>query len=146
MFNYICLDGQRASGGTSFMVKSNVPHSQFDLNTNSQAVAVNITLSKKVTICSIYLPRNDTLSKNSLVSLIDQVPHLCMLIGDFKGHSKVWGCSGTNDRGEIIEDVIAENNLCLLHEKQPTYLHPPTGNYYAIDLSLCHPNIYLDFD
>ena len=24
--------------------------------------------------------------------------------------------------------------------------HPPTGNYYAIDLSLCHPNIYLDFD
>ena len=51
-----------------------------------------------------------------------------------------------NDRGEIIEDVIAENNLCLLNEKQPTYLHPPTGNYYAIDLSLCHPNIYLDFD
>ena len=36
--------------------------------------------------------------------------------------------------------------MCLLNEKQPTYLHPPTGNYYAIDLSLCHPNIYLDFD
>ena len=67
-----------------------------------------------------------------------------MLAGDFNGHSKVWGCSDTNDRGEIIEDVIAENDLCLLNEKQPTYLHPPTGNYYAIDLSLCHPNIYLD--
>ena len=23
---------------------------------------------------------------------------------------------------------------------------PPTGNYYAIDLSLCLPSIYLDFD
>ena len=69
-----------------------------------------------------------------------------MLVGDFNGHSNVWGCSGTNDRGEIIEDVIAENDLCLLNEKQPTYLHPPTGNYYAIDLSVCHPNIYLDFD
>ena len=53
MFNYICPDGQRASGGTSIMVKSSVPHSQFDLNTNLQAVAVNATLSKKVTICSI---------------------------------------------------------------------------------------------
>ena len=53
-----------------------------------------------------------------------------------------WGCSDTNDRGEIIEDVIAENDLWLLNEKQPTYLQPPTGNYYAIDLSLCHPNIY----
>ena len=45
MFNYICPDGQR---------QSSVPHSQFDLNTNLQAVAVNVTLSKKVTICSIY--------------------------------------------------------------------------------------------
>ena len=69
-----------------------------------------------------------------------------MLVGDFNGHSKVWGCSDTNDRGEIIEDVIAESDLCLLNEKQPTYLHPPTGIYHAMDLSLCHPNIYLDFD
>ena len=67
MFNYICPDGQRASGGTSILVKSSVPHSQFHLNTNLQAVAVIVTLSKKVTICSIYLPPNDTLSKNSLV-------------------------------------------------------------------------------
>ena len=44
MFNYICPDGQRAWGGTSIMVKSSVPHSQFDLNTNLQAVAVNVTL------------------------------------------------------------------------------------------------------
>ena len=69
-----------------------------------------------------------------------------MLVGDLNGHSKVWGCSDTNDRGEFIEDVIAESDLCLLNEKQPTYLHPPTGIYYAIDLFLCHPNIYLDFD
>ena len=69
-----------------------------------------------------------------------------MLVGDFYGHSKVWGCSDTNDRGEIIEDVIVENDLCLLNEKHPTYLHRPTGNYYAIDLSLCHSSIYLDFD
>ena len=71
---------------------------------------------------------------------------LKFLMHSFNGHSKVWGCLDTIDRGEIIEDVIAENDLCLLNEKQPTYLHPPTGNYYAIDLSLCHPNIYLDFD
>ena len=42
-----------------------------------------------------------------------------MLVGDFNGHSKVWGCSDTNDK-EIIENVIAENDLCLLNEKQHT--------------------------
>ena len=47
MFDYIYPDGQRASGGTSIMVQSSVPHSQFDLNTNLQAVAVKVTLSKK---------------------------------------------------------------------------------------------------
>ena len=47
MFSYICPDGQRASGGTSVMVTSSVPHSQFDLNTNLQAVVVTVTLSKK---------------------------------------------------------------------------------------------------
>ena len=122
------------------MVKSSILHSQFDLNINLQAVAVNVTLSRKVTICSIYLPPSEVLSKNSLVNLIDQLPQPLMLIGDFNGQSKVWSCSDTNDRGEIIEDVIAENDLCLLNEKQPTYIHPPTGNYYAIDLSLFHPN------
>ena len=116
------------------------------LNTNLQAVAVNVTLSKNVTICSIYLPPSDILSKNLFVSLIDQLPHAFMLVGDFNGHSKVWGCSDTNDRGEVIERVIAENDLCLLNEKQPTNLHLLTGNYYAINIYLCHPNIYLNFD
>ena len=59
MFHYICPEV------TSIMVKSGVPHSQFDLNTNLQAVAVNVTLSKIVTICSNYLPPSDTLPKNS---------------------------------------------------------------------------------
>ena len=71
------------------MVKSSVPHSQFDLNTNLQAVAVHVILSKKkVTICSIYLPPSDTLSKNSLLNLTDQLPHPFILVGDFNGHSK----------------------------------------------------------
>ena len=72
----IIFDGQRASGGTSIMLKSSVPHRHFDLNTNLQAVAVNVTLSKKVTICSIYLPLSDVLSKNSFVTLIDQLHNL----------------------------------------------------------------------
>ena len=82
MFNYFCPDGQTASGGTSIMIKSSVPHSQFDLNTNLHAVAVNVTLSKKVTICSIYLPPSDILSKTSLVNLINQLPQPFMLVGD----------------------------------------------------------------
>ena len=47
MFNYICPDGQRASGGTSIMVKSNVPHSQFDLNTIYKQLLLMLLYLKK---------------------------------------------------------------------------------------------------
>ena len=70
-----------------------------------------VDVKQQCNICSIYLPPSDTLSKNSLVNLIDQLPQPFMLVGDLNGHSKVWSCSDTNDRGEIIEDIIAENNL-----------------------------------
>ena len=54
----------------------------------------------------------------------------------------MWGCSDTNDKGEIIEVVIAENDLYILNEKQATYLHPSAGNCNTID-SFFYPNIYL---
>ena len=44
---------------------------------------LNVTLSKNITICSIYLPPSDVLSKNSQVNLIDQLPQPFMLVGDF---------------------------------------------------------------
>ena len=69
---------------------------------------------KKVTICSIYIPPSESFSKNSLVNLIDQLPQPFMLVGAFNGHSKVWGCSDTNDRGGIKDDVIGETIYAYL--------------------------------
>ena len=48
-----------------------------------------------------------------------------MLVDDFNGHSKVWGCTDTNDRGEIIEDVIAENDLCLFQSLFISFVYVP---------------------
>ena len=68
------------------------------------------------------------------------------MLGDFNSHSKLWGCSDTNDKGAIIENFIAENDLCLFNNKQATYLHYPTRKYFSLDLAICYPNIYLDFN
>ena len=55
LYNHIETENQKASGGSSILVKSNVPHRQIDINSNLQAVAVNVTLSKSITISSLYL-------------------------------------------------------------------------------------------
>lgn len=145
-FHHIHHDCQKASGGTSIFVQSDTPHSLLDLTTNLQAKALNVSLTKTITICSIYIPPNSQLNQNDLENLLEQLPRPFMLLGDFNGHSKLWGCSDTNNKGKIIEDFITENDLCLLNDKKPTYLHPASGTYTSLDLSICHPSIYLDFD
>ena len=69
-----------------------------------------------------------------------------MLLGDFNGHNVLWGCNKNNTRGEIIENFITSNDLCLMNDKSYTYLHPATGTFSSLDLSLCHPSLLLHFD
>ena len=65
---------------------------------------------------------------------------MTLIVCDFNSHSKLWGCLDTNDKGEIVENFIAENGLCLFNDKQSTYLHSPTRTYFALDMSICSPN------
>ena len=44
LYNHIATENQKASGGSSVLVKSNVPHRQIDINSNLQTVAVNVTV------------------------------------------------------------------------------------------------------
>ena len=46
----------------------------------------------------------------------------------------------------IIENFINKNNLCLYNNKTPTYLHPATGTYTSLDLSICYPTLLLDYE
>ena len=66
-------------------------------------------------------------------------------MGDFNGHNVIWGSDDVNERGRIIENFINKNNLCLFNDNKPTYLHPATGTYTSLDLSICSPTLLLDY-
>jgi hypothetical protein len=80
-----------------------------------------------------------------LVDLVDQLPTPLLLCGDFNAHSPMWRCQDTNPLGITIENFLQHNDLCVLNNKLSTYLHPATGNFSAIDLSVCSPALFLDF-
>ena len=134
MYNYIHQSGDRASGDSSIVVNSSISQSQIHVNTNIQAVAVNVTLHKTILICSIYLPQGDWFNIAELEHLIAQLPKPLIIIVDFDNHSNVWGCRDTDQKGRII-DVINRSNLLVYNNKSYTYLHPGTGTYSAIDLT-----------
>ena len=56
------------------------------------------------------------------------------------------GLRKNNSRGDRIDDFITANNICLLNDGSYTYLHPSTGTFTAIDLSMCSPDILMELD
>ena len=94
----------------------------------------------------LYIPPNFHLETEHLDTLLKQLHSPYILVGDFNGHNILCGCKGNNPKGNIIEDFITKNDLCLMNDKSHTYLHPATGKFSSLDLSMCHPSLLLDFD
>ena len=146
VYNHIHSDCLRASGGSSLLVHSSLPQREIKLKTDLQAVAVSITLEKEITFCSIYIPASYSLRSEQLTSLLQQIPSPYMLVGDFNGHNVLWGSNDNDPRGELIENFITENDICLMNDKSKTYLDSGKGTFSSLDLSLCHPSLYLDYE
>ena len=109
-------------------------------------MAVSVTLHRTISICSIYIPPRSKIVEKDLDEIVNQLPTPFLLLGDFNGHNFIWGSDDVNDKGRIIENFINKNNLCLYNNKTPTYLHPATGTYTSLDLSICYPTLLLDYE
>ena len=55
-------------------------------------------------------------------NLMSQLLPPILLLGDFNAHSSLWGCSKTNVRGKLVEDLLLKHNLSLLNDGSYTYL------------------------
>ena len=111
-----------AAGGTSIFIKRNIPQSEIQLNTNLQAKAVEVTLHKPITICSVYIAPDENFTKEQLIDLRNQLNPPFFILGDFNAHSPLWekGRQESDIRAKIIEDFFTQSNLCLLNDLSPT--------------------------
>ena len=87
--------------GVALLINKSYLFSEVHLNIPLQAVAAKMTLNKVVTFCSIYLPPSDHVAKTDLINLIEQLLSPFVLLGDFNGHSPVWGNESYNSRGLV---------------------------------------------
>ena len=136
----------RATGGVALLINKSYLFSEVHLNTPLQALAARVTLNKVVTFCSIYLPPSDHVAKTDLINLIEQLPSLFVLLGDFNGHSPVWGNESYNRRGQMLEDLFSEMDSCIINDGSSTYIHPAKVSTFALDLSICGPSLVLDYE
>ena len=146
-FSMIAKEGSfngRSHGGVAFYIHESIPFQEIHLTTQIQAIAITVPLKTKITICNIYNSRSHELSNEALLQLYQQLPHPCLLIGDFNAYSRSWGCTTTDTRGRIMERFINETDLVLMNSGAPT--HPNSSTDTSIDLSLSSPAISQDFE
>ncbi|GFX46007.1 putative RNA-directed DNA polymerase from transposon X-element [Trichonephila clavipes] len=136
------VDGETSpTGGVCLFTSNLYPSTVVTMHTSLQAVAVRIHLRSLVTVCCVYLPPNDVVPQVDLNQLVSQLPAPFILLGDFNGHSPLWGHDDTNSRGRQIEQLISDHCLCLLNNDEKTYFHAPTRTFHSLDLAICSPTL-----
>ena len=141
--NYNPLVGSH--GGCLIYIRRDIPYIPLSLNTPLQAVAMQVDLTRRYTLCSLYLPPNDPVSYEDLVELTRQLPQPFLLLGDMNARHPLWGDLITNQKGNIFSSLIENEDLGVLNTGEPTHFHIQTGTLSCIDLSLGSSNCTIDF-
>ncbi|GFT60628.1 hypothetical protein TNCV_1966961 [Trichonephila clavipes] len=98
----------------------------------SQAVALRIHSTSLITVCCIYLPPNAVIYQQDLNNLVDQLPAPFVILGDFNGHSTLWGSVKMNPRSRQIEQADNAARSMSDHMQRPVCcrdLKTSTQNY-----------------
>ena len=138
--------GIGSHGGCLVYIRRDVPQIPFSLNTPLLAIAVQVSLSRRYTLCSLYLPPNDPVSYEDLVDLVHQLPQPFLILGDMNSRHPLWGDVLSNTKGNILASVIENEDLGILNTGEPTHFHLQTGTLSCIDLSIGSSNCIIDFE
>ena len=134
-------------GGSLIYVRQDIPHVDLQLNTNLDAVAIQLDLNRKYTLCSLYLHPNEQIDYNDLDNLIRQLPRPFIILGDMNGRHLLWGDVISNTRGNLLADFIENEDIgTILNSGEYTHYQIQTGSCSCIDLTICSSCCLADFD
>ena len=141
------LPGQGRHGGSAVFVRNDVPFSLIQLRSNLQVVAVRVFLHKLYTICSLYLPPGDRVTRRELDCVARALPSPSVLLGDFNGRSPMWCDTGVlNARGALLGSFIEDEGFEVLNSGEATHFYSQSGVFNSLDVTLCTSNCFLDFN
>ena len=82
-----------------------------------------MSAKKTLTVCNVYIPPSLNVNFLDLKHLIEQLPAPFVLVGDFNAHSPLLGDVRQDSRGQMVEKLLNDYNLCYLNTGEPTYRH-----------------------
>jgi len=137
-------NGPRRQQGTAIFVKHDTLATRIPLISHINAVAARVGLSKKISICSLYISPLDDVPLEDLNDLMRQLPPPFIITGDFNAHNTTWGCSRIDRRGRTIERFVEENGLVILNTGEMTRFDIRHGTSSAIDLTVASAELAVE--
>ena len=120
--------------GIVIYVKNGIPHSSVTVKSNLRVTAVKVTINNRpITICSLHIPPDYKLMLRDLEVLYSQLSSSCLMLGDYNGHSPLWGSRHVTPKGKIVEEFLTERDLCLYNDKSITYISDSNGCKSSLD-------------
>ena len=124
--------------GVAILINRSINFKQISLqtSTNIEAVAARVWFGRYYTVCSIYLSPSLTVQEADLLNLINQLPRPFLILGDVNARHPRWGEPISNDKGNLFEKILVEQDIALLNEADKTHYSVQHGSSTLIDLSI----------
>jgi Endonuclease-reverse transcriptase len=133
--------GETRQRGTAIFVKRDTTATEINLSTGLNAVAVRVGFKKHVTICSLYIAPNESVTKEDLSDLTDQLPIPFVITGDINAHNPIWGSRYRDRMGNNFEQYVDEKGLVILNTEEMTHYSIAYGTLTAIDLTVASADL-----
>ena len=148
--DYLCECKNRDSFAESlgFFIKKGVQYQNVKFNCypngylEYQAIKVK-TANGDLCVLNVY-NQGRPVSSNELQFHVDQLGSKFVIVGDLNAHSKILdaSCAKQNVVGVSIENILIENNICLINPIDfYTYISPSIGNMSCLDLCFTSPEL-----
>lgn len=80
-----------------------------------------MSLTVRVTVCSLYLLPEIRSNIEDVIVLLDQLPPHFTVMGDFSAHTMAWGSVGTDSRGQRLADLLNSLNILFFNGGSSTH-------------------------
>lgn len=128
----------RARGGVLTMIRNDISQKSISINTNLQAIAVRVNYPQEMTIVNLYLP-DQSWTEPEIRNLMEQITAPMLICGDFNCHNTLWGSNNSDQKGEILEDIMADFNMICMNNGSSTHIVARTGGFSTVDLTFGSP-------
>lgn len=123
-----------AKGGLLTLVKTTLNYIVLDSGGEIECILVGIKLKDNnyIKIANLYIPPLKVFTARDISFLFTSKT---IIVGDLNSKNTLWGSPITDSRGDIVEQLINDNNFIVLNNTQPTYTHY-NGTRSHLDLTI----------